>query len=99
MARPVEGIGTAELQQLEESSPKQHRFLRTLLEIGQPVELRDLLRRLNLSDSPAKTLARRGWIVLEKIAANDASWEGMVPVEVAEVIKTRGYFGANGGRG
>ena len=37
--------------------------------------------------------------VLEKIAANDAGWEEMVPVEVAEVIKTRGYFGANGGRG
>jgi hypothetical protein len=34
--------------------------------------------------------------VLEKIAAGDASWETMVPMEVAAVIKSRGYFGANG---
>ncbi|MBK1829476.1 TonB-dependent receptor [Verrucomicrobiaceae bacterium R5-34] len=32
--------------------------------------------------------------VLAKIAAGDKSWEKMVPEEVAEVIKTRGYFGA-----
>ena len=33
--------------------------------------------------------------VLRKIAANDPSWESMVPPEVAEVIKSQGYFGAN----
>ena len=31
--------------------------------------------------------------VLAKIAAGDSSWETMVPNEVAQVIKTRGYFG------
>ncbi len=33
--------------------------------------------------------------VLEKIAAGDESWEAMVPAEVAEVIKSRNYFGFN----
>jgi hypothetical protein len=31
--------------------------------------------------------------VLRRIAANDESWEGMVPVEVAELIKRRSFFG------
>jgi hypothetical protein len=31
--------------------------------------------------------------VLEKIAAGDAAWEGLVPVEVARVIKERRLFG------
>ncbi len=31
--------------------------------------------------------------VLKKIANHDASWEAMVPSEVAEVIKSRGFFG------
>jgi hypothetical protein len=31
--------------------------------------------------------------VLELIKANDASWEQMVPVEIAETIKRRGFFG------
>ena len=29
--------------------------------------------------------------VLRRIAANDESWETMVPVEVAELIKKRGW--------
>ncbi len=32
--------------------------------------------------------------VLAKIAEGDTSWEEMVPSEVAEVIKSCGYFGA-----
>jgi hypothetical protein len=36
--------------------------------------------------------------VLAKIAAGDETWETMVPPEVAQVIKSRGYFGfTNGG--
>jgi hypothetical protein len=31
--------------------------------------------------------------VLKKIKANDSSWEATVPPEVANLIKTRGYFG------
>jgi hypothetical protein len=31
--------------------------------------------------------------VLRRIAAGDASWEAMVPVEVATMIKKRGFFG------
>lgn len=31
--------------------------------------------------------------VLQKIQDRDASWEEMVPPEVAEIIKSRGYFG------
>jgi hypothetical protein len=31
--------------------------------------------------------------VLRRIAANDDSWETMVPAEVAELIKRRAFFG------
>ncbi len=34
--------------------------------------------------------------VLKKIAGDDSSWETMVPKEVADVIKARGYFGYRG---
>jgi len=62
MVGPVPGIGAAELAQLEARWPAQHRLLRTVLELGVPGELRDVLRSLNLSDSPARTLARKGWV-------------------------------------
>jgi hypothetical protein len=31
--------------------------------------------------------------VLRRIAAGDESWEAMVPAEVAELIRRRGFFG------
>ncbi len=31
--------------------------------------------------------------VLERIKSGDSSWEGMVPKEIAEIIKQRGFFG------
>ena len=31
--------------------------------------------------------------VLQRIAADDEAWETMVPAEVAELIKRRGFFG------
>jgi len=58
------GAGKDDLEELEKSNAKQHRLLRTLLEIGEPVEARDLLRRMNLSDSPLRTLARKGLVLL-----------------------------------
>ncbi len=57
------------LAELEERQPKQHRLLRTLLEIDGPVPLREVLRSLNLSDSPAKVLRRRGLVAIERVEA------------------------------
>ena len=37
--------------------------------------------------------------VLKRIAAHDAYWEQMVPAEVAEMIKKRGFFGYAKGKG
>lgn len=62
-ARP--GIGPRELAELE-AQPKQQRLLRTLLELQGGIELRDLLRQLNLSQAPARTLERRGWIEIRR---------------------------------
>jgi hypothetical protein len=31
--------------------------------------------------------------VLDRIKAGDSSWEQMVPEEIAEIIKRRGFFG------
>ena len=71
----VPGVGPGELAQIEERFPKQHRLLRTLLELSGPVELREILRRLNLGESPARSLARKGWALIEKVpAAVDLSW-------------------------
>ena len=36
--------------------------------------------------------------VLKRIAANDPAWETMVPPEVAEMIKKRGFFGYSRGK-
>lgn len=69
MARAGEGIGEPELTALEERFPEQHRLLRTLLELDGAIELKDLQRRLAISDSPARTLARKGWIELERVEA------------------------------
>ncbi len=37
--------------------------------------------------------------VLKRIPSSDASWETMVPVEVSELIKKRGFFGYQRDRG
>jgi primosomal protein N' (replication factor Y) len=65
------GVGENELAEVELRWPQQHRLLRTLLEIKGPIEKREIERRLNLSDSPARSLARRGWIVVERVARED----------------------------
>ena len=55
------------LAELAAKSEKQHRMLRTLLEIGGSVEMRELTRRLNLSDAPAQTLAKKGLVSIERV--------------------------------
>jgi hypothetical protein len=37
--------------------------------------------------------------VLERIKDGDDSWESMVPVEIAEIIKRRGFFGCKRSEG
>jgi primosomal protein N' (replication factor Y) len=65
-----EGVGADELAEIEDRWPKQHRLLRTLLDAGAPLELRDLMRRLNIGESPLRSLQKRGWIeVLRRTAA------------------------------
>src|SRR6185503_4697829 len=61
-ARARTGLGEVELETLREKHPEQHRLLRTLLEVGEWTLLRDLLRTLRLSESPAKSLRKRGWV-------------------------------------
>lgn len=75
VARAAPGVGAEQLAELEVKQPKQHRLLRTLLELGGPMELRELCQQLNLSDSAAQTLRKRGWVVLEKVAARLDEYE------------------------
>jgi primosomal protein N' (replication factor Y) len=70
------GIGERHLAELEQRFAKQHRLLRTLLELGGPIEQRELLRRLNLSTAPLHSLARRGWVSIERLPARGDELEG-----------------------
>jgi len=63
----VPGIGREELDLLRQRHPEQHRLLRTLLELDGPALLRDLLRGLKLSESPAQSLRKRGWVRIEYV--------------------------------
>jgi primosomal protein N' (replication factor Y) len=70
--RTIRALGSPEaavLEELASTQEKQHRLLRTLLEIGAPVELSEILRRSNLSDAPAKSLAARGLVAIEWVAS------------------------------
>ena len=65
-----------------------------------PAELRNLYNYLidrgcieQLKNHDEKCLSVFSRDVLAKIAEGDKSWEEMVPQEVADVIKTQGYFG------
>jgi primosomal protein N' (replication factor Y) len=62
------GCGAEDLAALERKEPKQHRMLRTLLEIAAPIEVRELCRRLQLSDSAITSLERKGLVVVERKA-------------------------------
>jgi primosomal protein N' (replication factor Y) len=69
MVSAAPGVGPEELADLEERFPKQHRLLRTLLEMGGETELRPLLGRLNVSDAPARTLERKGLLTTRHVEA------------------------------
>jgi primosomal protein N' (replication factor Y) len=64
------------MKELATGSEKQHRLLRTLLEVEGSVEMRDLMRRLNLSDAPAQTLARKGLALIERVEVSSDPLEG-----------------------
>jgi primosomal protein N' (replication factor Y) len=61
--------------ELEKKQPKQHRLLRLLMEVGGRIELLELLRKANLSDAPAKSLAKRGLVKIEYVEqTGDPLW-------------------------
>jgi len=74
--------------------------LTTIKNIGVAPELKKLFDYLverggieDLDNYDAKCLPIFSREVMKKIAVNDATWEEMVPKEVATVIMNRGYFG------
>ena len=71
----------AEVLELEERRPKPARLLRMLRDVGGRIELRELLNRANLSDAPAKTLAKTGLARIEYVTPlSDPLWDD-APVE------------------
>ncbi len=78
MVRAADGVGAEELREIETRFPKQHRLLRTLVDMGGAVEAREILAQLNLSDSPLRTLARRGWVEIERVDARPDGLDGPV---------------------
>ncbi len=80
LIRAREDLDEARAAELETRQPKQFRMLRTLRELGGPIELREICRRLNLSDSVAKSLARGGFAWIERVASrNDPLATSSVP--------------------
>jgi primosomal protein N' (replication factor Y) len=67
MVAAAPGVGEVELRELVGPQEKQHRLLRTLVDLGSSIEERELLRRVNLSTSPLRTLERRGWVRVERV--------------------------------
>lgn len=80
-ARPE--IDEATVAALETRQPKQHRMLRTLRELGGGIELRELCRRLNLTDSVAKSLAKAGLVFIERVASRND------PLATSSVVRKR----------
>lgn len=66
--------------------PHLHHLFQYLLE-------NDFIRELTEIDQSILTIQSQA--VLEKIRAGDASWESMVPEQVAEIIKAKRLFGAS----
>ena len=67
MIEACEGVGAEQFEEIVERFPKQHRLLRTLMEMGVAVELREITRQLNVSDAPARSLERRQWVTIQKV--------------------------------
>jgi len=80
------GEPTAEaLAELEKRTPKGFRLWRTLTELGQATELRDLCRKLNVTDSVAHTLVQHG---LARITRRAAEVDPLVS-SAADLARTR----------
>jgi primosomal protein N' (replication factor Y) len=80
MIRLREDLDEPRAAALERAQPKQFRMLRTLREISGAVELRELCRRLNVTESVAKSLARSGFAWIERVASrNDPLATSSVP--------------------
>lgn len=82
MVSAAPGVDESRLAELEGvANAKQHRVLRTLLEIGAPVPKKDLVQRLNVTDGPIRTLERKGLCVIEKVVqlAGELSGGGGAP--------------------
>jgi len=77
--------------------------IRTVDNLEMPEEMRSLYRHLvergrirqlgNVDESVLHIFSRD---VLRRIKSGDSSWEGMVPAEIAEIIKRRRFFGYQG---
>jgi len=92
--RAKAGLGAAELEELRAKHPEQLRLLRTLLELGGTMLLRELLRTLHLSESPARSLRKRGWVELDYVEEKpdpllSASVSRKVRPEVLSPAQTR----------
>ncbi len=59
-----------QLAQLEKQTPRAFRLLRALRDLGQPVELRAICRKLNVGDGVARTLVKRGWAQVKQVIAD-----------------------------
>ncbi len=75
MIRAVGPVPAEVLAELDRTHEKQHRLLRTLLELGTPTELSNLLKRMNLSDAPAKSLVQRDLAVIEWVESDADEYE------------------------
>jgi len=56
----ADGVGIDQLSQIEKSNPRHHRLLRVLLDLGAPIETREVCKRANLSTAYAQWLVRKG---------------------------------------
>jgi hypothetical protein len=83
---PLRDHATGQLKTLEnvEIPGAQHNLFRHLVERGRIKQLD------NFDESVVHIFSRD---VLKRIKESDASWEGMVPAEVAAMVKHRQLFG------
>jgi len=71
------------VEELEDKHPEQSRVLRTVLEFGAPMLIRDVTRRTGTSDSPWKTLVKHG--LLKKVMIAEELEELVPALEEAAV--------------
>lgn len=78
VVRPADGVDAGRLTELEgTASAKQHRILRTLLDANGPVARKDILKKLNVTDGPIRTLVKKGLATIDHvIQASDGLLSG-----------------------